>query len=75
MKTDKHGLKKLLLRHETVLLFVLGAEWLYFNSVGRNFGSLDNSFDIVRHSVEIGLLALGLLCAHLFLVATGKGAT
>lgn len=34
------------------------AEWFYFNSVGAHFGSLDNTFDIVRHSVEIGLLAL-----------------
>ena len=52
------GWKSVLLRHETILLFVLAAEWLYFNSVGPRFGSLDNSFDIVRHSVEIGLLAL-----------------
>lgn len=35
-------------------------EWFYFNSVGPRFGSLDNSFDLVRHSVEIGLLALAL---------------
>ena len=58
MNTDKHGFKNILLRHETVLLLVLVVEWLYFNSVGPRFGSLDNSFDIVRHSVEIGLLAL-----------------
>ena len=50
--------KPLLLRHETVLLLVLVVEWLYFNSVGSRFGSLDNTFDIIRHSVEIGLLAL-----------------
>ena len=37
---------------------VLALEWLYFNSVGRHFGTLDNTFDIIRHSVEIGLLAL-----------------
>ena len=54
MNTDKHGLKKALLRHETILLLVVVMEWLYFNSVGARFGSLDNSFDIVRHSVEIG---------------------
>jgi ribose/xylose/arabinose/galactoside ABC-type transport system permease subunit len=47
-----------LLRHEAILLLVLVLEWFYFNSVGRRFGSLDNTFDIVRHSVEIGLLAL-----------------
>src|SRR6266700_1904023 len=52
------GWKSLLLRHETVLLLVLAFEWFYFNSIGRRFGSLDNTFDIVRHSVEIGLLAL-----------------
>ncbi|MDB6112767.1 MAG: lsrD [Pedosphaera sp.] len=61
MSTPHHkatGWKALLFRHETVLLLVLVMEWLYFNSVGRHFGSLDNTFDIVRHTVEIGLLAL-----------------
>src|SRR5580698_10217652 len=47
-----------LFRHETILLAVLLAEWFYFNSVGRRFGTLDNTFDILRHSSEIGLLAL-----------------
>ena len=37
---------------------VLMIEFLYFNSVGPRFGSADNAFDIVRHSVEIGLLAM-----------------
>lgn len=46
--------------HEAVLLMLLVLEWLYFNSVGPRFGTLDNSFDILRHSVEIGLLALAL---------------
>ena len=58
MNTDKHGFKAILLRHETILLFVVLLEWLYFNSVGPRFGSVDNTFDIMRHSVEIGLLAL-----------------
>lgn len=53
-----NSLKALLLRHETILFFVVVLEWLYFNSVGPRFGSLDNTFDIMRHSVEIGLLAL-----------------
>lgn len=48
----------LLFRHEMILLLVLVAEWFYFNSVGRRFGTLDNTFDIMRHSAEIGLLAL-----------------
>src|SRR6266705_3135635 len=52
--------KSVAFRHETVLFFVLVAEWFYFNSVGSRFGSLDNTFDILRHSVEIGLLALAM---------------
>ncbi|MEA3212959.1 MAG: rhamnose transport system permease protein [Chthoniobacter sp.] len=50
--------KGVLFRHETILLLVLLVEWFYFNSVGRRFGTMDNTFDIIRHSVEIGLLAL-----------------
>lgn len=58
MNTENQGFKNILFHHETILLIVLVLEWLYFNSVGPRFGSLDNTFDIVRHSVEIGLLAL-----------------
>src|SRR6266404_861941 len=50
--------KSIWFRHETVLFAILIIECLVFNSVGRHFGSLDNSYDILRHSVEIGLLAL-----------------
>ena len=60
MNTDKRGFKAIWLRHETILLFVVLLEWLYFNSVGPRFGSVDNTFDIARHSVEIGLLALAM---------------
>ncbi len=52
--------KAALLRHETVLLLVLIAEVIFFNSVGRNFGTSANVANIVRQSVEIGLLALAL---------------
>lgn len=61
--------KALLLRHETILLFVLIAEWLFFYYAGTTtnrrgvvvgFGTLDRQFDILRHSCEIGLLALAL---------------
>ena len=52
--------KTILFRHETVLLIVVLVEWLFFNTVGRHFGTLDNSFDIIRHTVEIGLLALAM---------------
>jgi ribose/xylose/arabinose/galactoside ABC-type transport system permease subunit len=50
--------KSILFQHETVLLLLLVLEWFYFDAIGRNFGTLDNTFDIIRHSVEIGLLAL-----------------
>jgi rhamnose transport system permease protein len=49
-----------LVRHETVLFALLVLEWCWFNSVGSRFATLDNTFDIVRHSVEIGLLALAM---------------
>jgi rhamnose transport system permease protein len=45
---------------EAVLLLVLIAEVLFFQSVGRNFGTPANVANIVRQSVEIGLLALAL---------------
>lgn len=46
--------------HEMVLLLVLFAEVLFFHSVGRNFGTAANVANVVRQSVEIGLLALAL---------------
>lgn len=60
MSTERNGIKTLAFRHETVLLFVLVIEWFYFNSVGPRFGTLDNGYDILRHSIEIGLLALAM---------------
>jgi rhamnose transport system permease protein len=54
----KNFLRSNLAKHETILLAVVIAEWFYFNSVGAHFGSIDNTFDIIRHSVEIGLLGL-----------------
>ena len=61
--------KALLLRHEMLLLYVLVAEWLFFYFAGTTtnrrgvivgFGTIDRQFDILRHSCEIGLLALAL---------------
>jgi ribose/xylose/arabinose/galactoside ABC-type transport system permease subunit len=52
------GWKRIFFRHETILVCVLLVEILYFNSVGPRFGTVDNAFDIIRHTVEIGLLAL-----------------
>ena len=48
------------LRHETILLALLVAEWFYFNAVGPRFSTWDNTTDILRHSAEIGLLALAM---------------
>jgi ribose/xylose/arabinose/galactoside ABC-type transport system permease subunit len=46
--------------HESGLLLILILEWLYFDLVGTRFGTLDNTFDLLRHSAEIGLLALAM---------------
>lgn len=67
--SPKTDWKALLFRHETLLLLVLVAEWLLFYHFGTTtnrrgvvvgFGTLDRQFDILRHSCEIGLLALAL---------------
>ncbi len=58
MNTDGHGWKKFLFRHETILLLLIVVEVFYFNAAGRRFLVGDNVANIVRHSVEIGLLAL-----------------
>jgi ribose/xylose/arabinose/galactoside ABC-type transport system permease subunit len=61
--------KSFWLRHEMLLLYVLLAEWLFFYFAGTTtnrrgvlvgFGTLDRQFDVLRHSCEIGLLALAL---------------
>src|SRR5437016_8267988 len=48
------GWTSVLFRHETVLLVLVALEWLIFNAVGPRFSTLNNTFDILRHSVEIG---------------------
>ena len=45
-------------QHETVLLLFIIAEVTYFSLFGRRFCTVDNFTNIVRHSLEIGLLAL-----------------
>ncbi|HTL57188.1 MAG TPA: ABC transporter permease [Candidatus Limnocylindrales bacterium] len=52
--------KALLLKHETLLFIIVVLEWFFFAAIGRRFGTLENSYDILRHSTEIGLLALAL---------------
>lgn len=59
-QTQENTWKGLLLRHETVLALIVVVEWVFFNHVGPRFGTLENHYDILRHSVEIGLLALAM---------------
>lgn len=47
--------------HEMILLGVLILEITFFTVAGRNFITPDNLANLVRHSVEIGLLALVML--------------
>jgi len=48
-------------RHESVLLALVLLEVLGFSLFGRNFATADNVGNLIRHSTEIGLLALVLL--------------
>lgn len=61
--------KSVLFRYETLLAVVLVVEWVLFYHYGTTtnrrgvvvgFGTVDRQFDILRHSCEIGLLALAL---------------
>jgi ribose/xylose/arabinose/galactoside ABC-type transport system permease subunit len=52
--------KSALLRHESILLVVLLIEIGFFCVASPRFGSADNACEIVRHSVEIGLLAVAM---------------
>src|SRR5262249_8174815 len=45
---------------EWVLLIALALEIAVFSALGENFFSLANFFEVVRLSVELGLLALAL---------------
>lgn len=51
-------IRKLFARHETVLALVIVAEVILFQALGRNFLAGGNISNVLRHSVEIGLLAL-----------------
>jgi rhamnose transport system permease protein len=58
---NSRSIKSLLLRHEVLLVLVLVLEIFYFLNNARNFGTPDNLSNIVRHSAEIGLLALAMM--------------
>jgi rhamnose transport system permease protein len=48
------------LTQEVILALVLVAELALFSIIGTNFATRDNAFEVLRLSVEIGLLALAL---------------
>jgi ribose/xylose/arabinose/galactoside ABC-type transport system permease subunit len=52
--------RKLLLRHEGVLLALIVAENLVFSATGRNFWSFGNNSEMLRLCAEIGLLAIAM---------------
>jgi len=58
MNPQRNRWQEMLARHETVLLLLLIAEVAWFLTSGIRFGTADNVTNIIRHSVEIGLLAL-----------------
>jgi rhamnose transport system permease protein len=58
MSSKPSALKAALVRHESVLLLVVILEVALFSMIGRKFLTPDNVANIVRQSVEIGLLAL-----------------
>src|SRR5215831_15736754 len=47
-------------RSEWILIAALLAEVAIFSAIGSNFFSVGNLFEIVRLSIELGLLAVGL---------------
>ena len=52
--------RRLVISPERILTLLLILEVLLFSGLGRNFATVLNAFEIVRLSVEIGLLALAL---------------
>lgn len=52
--------QRLFPNHEWALLILLFVEVALFSQIGENFFSRSNGFEIIRLSVEIGLLALAL---------------
>ena len=52
--------QRLFPNHEWALLILLFVEVALFSAIGENFFSRSNGFEIIRLSVEIGLLALAL---------------
>lgn len=47
-------------RGEWILLAALAAEIAIFSAIGQNFFTLDNFFEVIRFSVELGLLSIAM---------------
>jgi rhamnose transport system permease protein len=47
-------------RSEWILLFALIAEIVVFSGIGQNFFTQENFFEVIRFSVELGLLAVAM---------------
>jgi rhamnose transport system substrate-binding protein/rhamnose transport system permease protein len=58
--TDEPLRQRLFPNHEWVLLVLIFVEILIFSFTGNNFPTSANGFEIIRLSVELGLLALAL---------------
>lgn len=61
MRPETRTIQNHLLRHEILLLVVVLLEVAFFLATARNFGTPDNVSNIIRHSAEIGLLALAMM--------------
>ena len=48
---------------QIILALLLGAEIAVFSMIGTNFWSRNNAFEVMRLSVEIGLLAVAQLAS------------
>jgi rhamnose transport system substrate-binding protein/rhamnose transport system permease protein len=55
-----HPLKRWFPNGEWILLLALLAESALFSAIARNFFTWENFFEVVRASIEVGLLALAL---------------
>jgi rhamnose transport system permease protein len=53
-------IRKLLLRHEGVLIALIVVENIVFSVTGRNFWGFDNASEMLRLCAEIGLLAIAM---------------
>jgi ribose/xylose/arabinose/galactoside ABC-type transport system permease subunit len=58
--TDPRPRRRVVVTHERILTVLLLVETGIFCIIGKNFVSAENAFELVRLSVEVGLLALAM---------------